>query len=97
MLLSFEVMTRFKIRKSLGVFIVSFANAEKLIRDVDKKIMSWDERSSFTIKGVKNLSYSDMETFILYAETYLRYGSVDSLMRPFGGVGEVLEKYGLLR
>lgn len=75
---------------------MSFKNAERLLRDVDKKVMSWNECSSFTMKGVKNLSFSDMEMLALYAETYLNQGSINSLMRPFGGVGEVLVKYGLM-
>lgn len=73
-------------------------NAIKLIKDVNKKLEKWDERSNFTVKGVRNLSMSDMDTIVLYAETYIRNGGYGftGLMKPLGGVEKVLSKYGLI-
>ena len=70
-------------------------NAEKLIKEVNKKIDNWNERSQFNMAGVKNLSRSDMDTIILYAETYLRNGNINSLMNPRGEIELVLSKYGI--
>lgn len=47
-----------------------------------------------TIKGVKNLSRSDLDAIELYAETIDRTGSHNGLMTPRGGVAEVLKKFG---
>lgn len=68
-------------------------DAEKLIKDISKKRNKWDERSQFKIKGIGNLSISDLDILELYANTYLRYGSIASLMRPLGTIRSVLEKY----
>lgn len=70
-------------------------NAQKLIKDVNEKIEKWNERSCFTIKGVKNLSRSDMDTLILYAEHYIMSGgnNFSGLMEPLGNIKEVLNKY----
>lgn len=62
---------------------------EQLIKDVESKIASWNERSMFKLKGVGNLSKSDMETLELYAIT----GGI-GLMKPRNEVAKVLEKYG---
>lgn len=40
--------------------------AVELEKLIDKKLDNWDERSCFTVKGVKNLSRSDMDTLQLY-------------------------------
>ena len=69
--------------------------AKKLIKEVNTKISRWNERSQFKMAGVSNLSRSDMDTIILYAETYLKYGSTNSLMEQRGDVGKVLRHYGL--
>jgi len=48
------------------------------------------------IKGVKNLSRSDLDTVELYAQTIEKSGSYFGLMEPRGNVAEVLNKYGYL-
>lgn len=53
-----------------------------------------NEYRTSTIKGVKNLSRSDLDTIELYAETIDRQGSYSGLITPVGGVAEVLKKYG---
>lgn len=69
---------------------------DKLISDVNKKLANWNERSTFTLKGVRNLSRSDMDVLLLYAEHYNQYGSFDGLMDPVGGIKDVLTAYGLI-
>ena len=66
--------------------------ANKLLKEINKKRKAWNERSSFTIMGCRNLSVSDLDTLELYATTYLRTGSVSGLMKPLGPIGEILSK-----
>lgn len=68
--------------------------AEKLIKDIEGKIAKWNERSQFTMKGVKNLSRADLDMLELYAKTYIQNGgSFNGLMEPMGEMKEVFEKY----
>lgn len=71
-------------------------NAKKLIGDIKKKINNWNERSMFTLKGVKNLSMSDLDTLELYATTFIRTGGFYGLMEPRGAIAEVLTKYNIV-
>jgi hypothetical protein len=41
----------------------------------------------------KNLSYSDLDTIILYAVTYAENGEFKGLLPPQGKIAEVLKKY----
>lgn len=68
----------------------------KLKADIQKKLDNWNERSSFTLKGVKNLSRSDLDTMELYADTICRQGNYYGLMKPLGSVATVLKAYGIL-
>lgn len=69
-------------------------SAEQLISDVENKIRNWDERSMFKIKGVGNLSRADLDSILLYSETFIRnYGNFSGLMSPMGSVAEVFQKY----
>lgn len=70
-------------------------NAERLIKDVNGKIAKWNERSQFVIKGVSNLSRSDLDDLLLYAETFKTSYSFKGLMSPRGSIEEVLNLYGL--
>lgn len=70
-------------------------NANKMLEDIRKKINSWNERSQFTIKGVKNLSRSDLDTITLYGEAIVNYGNYNCYMKPRGSVKDVLYAYGL--
>lgn len=70
-------------------------SAEKLIGDINTKINNWNERSQFTLKGVKNLSRADLDVLGMYAETYIKNGSFYGLMEPMGEIGEVLSKYNI--
>jgi hypothetical protein len=70
-------------------------NAEKLIKEIERKKEKWNERSQFTFKKVGNLSMSDLDTIKIYAETFNRTGRFEGLMKPIGGVKEVLSMYGI--
>lgn len=72
--------------------------AEKLIQDVDKKIRTWNERSQFRLKGVGNLSKSDMDTLKMYAETFIRSGGYGftGLMGPTGSTRDIFVQYGII-
>jgi len=76
----------------------SIKNAQKLIQDIEKKISNWNERSQFRLKGVGNLSRSDLDDLELYANTYIHSGGYGfpGLMKPLGSIAEVLEKYGII-
>lgn len=70
-------------------------NVENLIKLIEKKRRDWDERSQFKIKGVGNLSVSDLDSIEHYAKTFLQTGRINNLLTPRGGVGEVLKIYGI--
>lgn len=70
-------------------------NINKLKSNIEKKIRDWNERSCFTIKGVKNLSRSDLDMIIMYADIYAKQGNFDGYMQPRGGVRDVLAAYGI--
>lgn len=76
---------------------MTIKNAIKLIQDIEKKQNNWDERSQFTIKGVRNLSPSDLDTLKLYADHFINSGGVsfNGLMNPLGEVGDVLKAYNI--
>lgn len=71
-------------------------NIQKLKSDVKKKLDNWNERSNFTLKGVKNLSRSDLDTIELYADTIERQGNYNGLMKPLGAVAQVLQAYNII-
>jgi len=71
--------------------------AKKLLTDVRKKLTNRVDYRTTTLKGVRNLSVSDLEMLELYAQTIIQEGRYTGfLMEPLGGVGEVMNKYGLL-
>lgn len=70
---------------------VSAINA--CIRDAEKKL-SMLEGGTTTLKRVKNLSTSDLEDIKRYA-TAIATGRTRDIMRPVGGVLDVLRAYKL--
>ena len=76
---------------------MKISNAKKLLSDIAKALNDGQECRTRTIRGVRNLSVSDLQTLKLYAETILKYGSYHPyLIKPLGGVAEVMAKYNLL-
>jgi len=72
-------------------------NAKKLLADVRKKLNYKQDAHTVTLKGVKNLSISDLETLELYAQTIIRNGHYTGiLMKPLGEVGQVMKKYSII-
>ena len=67
-----------------------------IYKDLEKLRLKNEYRAS-TLRGVKNMSRSDLDMIELYAETIDRTGSYYGLMEPRGGVREVLIKYGYLK
>ena len=65
--------------------------ARKFLTLLERKIDNWDERSCFTVCGVKNLSRSDMDDLILYTEHFIEYGYFIGLREPLGSIAEVLK------
>lgn len=71
--------------------------AQTLIQDIEGKIRKWNERSMFTLKGVKNLSRADMDMLEMYANQYIQNGgNFYGLMEPMGEIREVFEKYKMM-
>ena len=67
-----------------------------LMDDIEKCRRDLNEKTSFTLDGVDNLSMSDLDTLDIYAESYINKGSYSGLMKPLGDIRKVLEYYGLL-
>lgn len=70
--------------------------AVELEKLIDKKLDNWDERSCFAVKGVKNLSRSDMDTLQLYLKHFISFGYFKGLVKPLGSISEVLKRAGLM-
>lgn len=45
-------------------------NVTKLRNDINEKLDKWDEKSQFTLAGVRNLSYRDLDTLLNCCELY---------------------------
>ena len=68
---------------------------EELKRDIEKLRDNWDERSSFTLGGVKGLSVADLDTILLYADA-VEFRYMNNLMAPIGKIAQVLNHYNLI-
>lgn len=73
-------------------------NTEKLRKDVNKKIDNWNERSQFTLAGVKNLSRSDMDVLLLMCDLLDEVGAdehlIGTLILVSDDIMNILKKYG---
>lgn len=68
-------------------------DTKKLISACQKAMLKNECRTS-TIRGIRNLSRSDLETAILYAQHAQKYGSWEgTLMPPRNGVADLLAKF----
>lgn len=71
-------------------------NVQVLLNDIEMAKNNWDERSTFKLKGVRNLSVADLDVIVMYAEQYMKTGgSFNGLMAPRGNVLEVLNQYNI--
>lgn len=71
---------------------------EQLRKQVEKKNATMENRTC-TIKGVSNLSRADRDSILMYIDAIETYGGFRQagLVCPYGGVGEVLEKSGVIK
>ena len=67
----------------------------RLRNDISKKINRWNERSLFTLAGVKRLSLGDMNTLMMCCQYYETHGSLHGIS-PFNpDIWEVLDRYSI--
>lgn len=69
--------------------------AKRLIDTCEREIFK-GEYGVYNIRGVENLSRSDVDTIIFYCQYYIKNKTIGGLMPPRGGVGEVLKKINLV-
>ena len=76
---------------------MTIQKAIKLVQDVQAKRMKV-EHNVGTFKGVKNLSVSDLDSIVEYANQYISNGGTgfSGMIQPMGEVKEVLDKCGLV-
>lgn len=67
----------------------------KLRADVNKKLDTWNEHSMFTLKGVRNLSRSDMDDLLFFADMLELHGANDFHFMMGWEVQQVWKAYGL--
>lgn len=65
--------------------------ARRLITTCELALLNTDY-GLYTIRGVENLSHSDVENIIYYCNYFKTYGSLNGLEIPTGCLAEVLEK-----
>ena len=53
---------------------------KRLRNDISKKIECWNERSMFTLAGVKRLSLGDMNTLMMCCTYYETHGSLHGMI-----------------
>lgn len=72
-------------------------NYDKILGELDE-IKRTNEYRLRKVKGVKNLSFSDVETIIMYVEDHRKYHGQQlhgRLMDPRGDIKAVLDRYGI--
>lgn len=69
---------------------------EALLKDINTHKQQW-EGQNMTLRGIRNLSLSDLESLELYAEAYATSGgySFAPYQKPLGAIADVLSAYGL--
>ena len=70
------------------------AAAKRLIESCNKKILM-SGYDVVKLRGVENLSRSDLDTIIMYCEYFIDNRTIGGLMPPHGGVAAVLKQIGL--
>lgn len=71
-------------------------NSKKLRKDIRQRLDKWNERSTFKISGVKNVTRADMDTLIMCCDYYDEHGSLDGLSYFSPQVKQLLIIYGAL-
>lgn len=72
--------------------------SNKLKKEIETKILKWNERSQFKLKGIGNLSMSDLDTLVFYADNAIQYPDdpEKGLLPLIGGLREIFISYGIL-
>lgn len=65
--------------------------AKRLIETCERELFNVDY-GTLTIRGVENLSRSDVDTIIVYCEYFIKNKTIGGLMPPVGAIAEVLRK-----
>lgn len=68
-------------------------NFNRLRQVIKKKLDQWNERSTFTISGVRNLTRSDIDALLMCCDQYERNDDLQSLDYFSPGVRRVLEEF----
>ena len=71
-------------------------NFEKLRRVLHRKLDQWNEYSTFTISGIRNLTRADIDTLLMCCDWYEHNGDLQGLDYFSPEVRSVLEKYEML-
>ena len=71
-------------------------NHIKLRQVLNKKLDRWNERSLFTIGGVKGLTRADIDTLLMCCDWYEQNGNLNGLAYFSQEVRCVLEKYEMM-
>lgn len=68
-------------------------NTARLKHDISQKIQHWNERTLFTLAGIKGLTLGDMNTLMMCCQHYDAHGSLDGINPYNPDVLQVLDKY----
>lgn len=68
-------------------------NYKRLRNDISKKIERWNERTLFTLAGVKGLTLGDMNTLMMCCQYYETHGSLEGINPYNPDVLAVLDRY----
>ena len=69
--------------------------AQRIVKDVQRKLDTWNEYSMFKIKGIGNLSRSDMDELLMYCDDLMNGGFKQHMFLPRGSIKAVFEAYGI--
>ena len=78
--------------KSKSNAITNKVQAAKRLIDTCERAILVGEYNLFTIRGVENLSRSDLDMIIYYCNYFITNKTIGGLMPPRGGVRDVLKK-----
>lgn len=69
--------------------------AKRLIETCDRELFK-TEYGLITIRGIENLTRSEVESIINYCQYFIENKTIGGLMPPIGSVAEVLNKINLI-
>jgi len=69
-------------------------NPKDLLIILNKELQK-ETRKTRTIKGIKNFSYSDIETMIMYIEYYINNWNINRFTKPLWNIKELFNKFNI--